>query len=280
MLGFIGNSSSPSRKPLVHRSMLRETSGMNPVKFFEITLVGNARKPQLTPATRGRLQPNGVSFFGISIETEDYLESPNTDSNITAQSAQDNKPSLDELFETTVDRFNQRAENPDQFSVEKNPNTSISKQESIINKATNFYRLDEIDDELLDTSEPSIVETQDCVMIVEDDIVIAGFLEHMLERRGFEVKLARDGRKASEMINAIEPPKLIILDIMLPFVDGFELINRIRSKSGWKTVPIMMLTSKTEERDVMRALESGANDYLFKPFQSRELIARVDRYMS
>ncbi len=253
---------------------------MNPVKFFDITIVGDARKPQLTPATRGRLQPSGVSFFGIAIDPEDYLEGRDADSSITAQSAQFTKPSLDELIETTVDRFNQRAENPDQFSVENDPNTGIPKQESIISKATNFHRLDEIDDELLDTSEPAIVETQDCVMIVEDDTVIAGFLEHMLERRGFDVKLARDGRKASEMIDEIEPPKLIILDIMLPFVDGFELINRIRDKSGWETVPIMMLTSKTEERDVMRALDSGANDYLFKPFQSRELIARVDRFMS
>ena len=93
------------------------------------------------------------------------------------------------------------------------------------------------------------------------------------------MRLAEDGRQATKMLEDTNPPKLVILDIMLPFIDGFELIKRIRNKPSWEKIPIMMLTSKTQERDIVRALDSGANDYIFKPFQSQELIARVDRFM-
>lgn len=115
------------------------------------------------------------------------------------------------------------------------------------------------------------------VLIVEDDQIIASLLDHLLKRRGFETHLAGDGQKALALLESLAPPELVMLDIMLPFVDGFELIQRIRAKAGWQDIPIIMLTSKAQERNVVRALDAGASDYVVKPFQPEELMARVRR---
>ena len=115
------------------------------------------------------------------------------------------------------------------------------------------------------------------IMMVEDDRIVSAMVEHLLVRQGFAVISIADGALASSMIDTIEPPALILLDVMLPFIDGFELISQIRKKAGWELVPVIMLTSKTQERNVVRALEAGANDYIVKPFLPQELIARVKR---
>jgi DNA-binding response OmpR family regulator len=81
------------------------------------------------------------------------------------------------------------------------------------------------------------------------------------------------------MIEEIVPPELILLDVMLPFIDGFELLEQIRSKQNWSNVPIIMLTSKAQEKNIVRALEAGADDYIVKPFQPEELVARVRRFV-
>lgn len=120
-------------------------------------------------------------------------------------------------------------------------------------------------------------ESQLRVIMVEDDRIVSAMVEHLLIRQGFAVTLVADGGLASSMIDTIEPPDLILLDVMLPFVDGFELISQIRKKAGWELVPVIMLTSKTQERSVVRALEAGADDYIVKPFLPQELIARVKR---
>jgi len=115
-------------------------------------------------------------------------------------------------------------------------------------------------------------------MVVEDDLIISALLKHMLARRGFEVHLASDGRQASAMVEELTaPPGLVMLDVMLPFVDGFDLITLIRNKQEWKDVPIIMLTSKAQEQNIVRALDAGATDYVVKPFQPEELMARVRR---
>ena len=120
---------------------------------------------------------------------------------------------------------------------------------------------------------------QPAIMVVEDDRIVSTLVEHLLLRRGFAVHLAADGRAATAMLDEIEPPRLVMLDVMLPYVDGFELIARIRAKDDWSKIPIIMLTSKTQERNVVRALEAGADDYIVKPFQPQELIARVKRFI-
>lgn len=119
-------------------------------------------------------------------------------------------------------------------------------------------------------------ESTQTVMVVEDDQIISSLLRHMLARRGFEVHLAMDGRQATQMVEELAvPPGLVMLDVMLPFVDGFDLITLMRSKNAWKDVPIIMLTSKAQEQNIVRALDAGATDYVVKPFQPEELMARV-----
>lgn len=100
----------------------------------------------------------------------------------------------------------------------------------------------------------------------------------MLEREQYRVSLMRDGRSARAFIESHAPPNLILLDVMLPFVDGFELVGLIRATAGWRFVPVIMLTAKTQEQDAVRALDAGANDYIHKPFAPNELLARVRRY--
>lgn len=117
-------------------------------------------------------------------------------------------------------------------------------------------------------------------MVVEDDKIVAKLLSHTLTHRGFDVEVAGDGRQAIENLDGEEIPKLVLLDIILPFADGFEVLTQIRARKGWKKVPIIMLTSKTQETSVVRAFEGGANDYLTKPFQLGELMVRINRFLN
>ena len=116
-------------------------------------------------------------------------------------------------------------------------------------------------------------------VVVEDDQIIVMLLEHMLSRRGFQVQTARDGRQALNFMETLPmPPELVLLDVMLPYLDGFELIRKIRQHATWKEVPIIMLTSKSQEQNIVRALDTGANDYMVKPFRPEELMARIRRF--
>ena len=117
------------------------------------------------------------------------------------------------------------------------------------------------------------------VLVVEDDQIIVMLLEHMLSRRGFKVQTARDGRQAADFVEtSLTPPALVLLDVMLPYLDGFELIKKIRQRATWTEVPIIMLTAKSQEQNIVRALDSGANDYVLKPFRPGELLARIRRF--
>jgi DNA-binding response OmpR family regulator len=116
------------------------------------------------------------------------------------------------------------------------------------------------------------------VLVVEDDEQISHLLQFMLKRDGFVVQLASDGRQAKDFIENHAPPSVVLLDVMLPFFDGFSLVAILRAQPAWKQTPIVMLTAKTQERDIVRALEAGANDYILKPFQPAELLARVRRF--
>jgi DNA-binding response OmpR family regulator len=114
-------------------------------------------------------------------------------------------------------------------------------------------------------------------LVVEDDEQIAYLLRFILEREGYRVELANDGRAAMELIGRIEPPALAMLDVMLPHADGYQLLGAIREQDAWKDVPVLMLTAKSQEKDIVRALDSGADDYLVKPFKPEELRARIKR---
>jgi len=118
------------------------------------------------------------------------------------------------------------------------------------------------------------------ILVIEDDEHIAQVLKFMLERQGYHVVHAADGRVACKHIeSAAGQPALVLLDVMLPYVDGFEIVHVMRSNAKWAAVPIVMLTAKTMERDIVRALDAGANDYIVKPFQPNELLARTRRFV-
>jgi len=132
------------------------------------------------------------------------------------------------------------------------------------------------------TNEQTLVavenQSQRKAFVVEDDQIIVTILEHLLTRRGYAVEIARDGRQATQYIDATETaPELVLLDVMLPYVDGFELIRKIREHPTWSRVPIIMLTAKSTEQHIVRALDNGANDYVVKPFRPGELMARIRR---
>ncbi|MGQ4877143.1 response regulator [Billgrantia sp. LNSP4103-1] len=117
------------------------------------------------------------------------------------------------------------------------------------------------------------------ILMVEDEEDIAFLIRFMLERQGFEVEHAADGRRAMQLLAEIAPVELALLDIMLPYHDGLEVLERLRGLPAWKDVPVIMLTAKARESDVVRALELGADDYVTKPFQPDELLARLRRFM-
>jgi len=112
------------------------------------------------------------------------------------------------------------------------------------------------------------------VLIVEDEAPLQELLAYNLERAGFAVGQAFDGDEASTMI-AERAPDLVLLDWMLPWTSGLELCRQLRRKPGTAHVPIIMLTARVEEADRLRGLDTGADDYVTKPFSIDELIARV-----
>jgi two-component system response regulator MtrA len=109
------------------------------------------------------------------------------------------------------------------------------------------------------------------VLIVDDDLALAEMLGIVLRNEGLEVTHVADGSSALGAFRDSRPD-LVLLDVMLPGVDGMEVCRRIRAESG---VPIVMLTARTDTLDVVVGLESGADDYVVKPFKPQELIARI-----
>ena len=114
-------------------------------------------------------------------------------------------------------------------------------------------------------------------LVVEDDDQIAHVLRFILEREGYEVHLALDGRTAQQLIGSMPPPAIAIMGVMLPHMDGYELLSRLRATAGWEAVPVILLTALSQEKDIVRGLEAGANEYLTRPFKPEELRARIRR---
>lgn len=112
------------------------------------------------------------------------------------------------------------------------------------------------------------------ILIVEDEPEIARIIQLALEKEGFSCRVSRDGLSALQAFQE-QQPDLIILDLMLPGLDGLEVCARIRQKPGSKDPYILMLTARGEEIDRVIGLSTGADDYLVKPFSPRELVARV-----
>jgi DNA-binding response OmpR family regulator len=112
------------------------------------------------------------------------------------------------------------------------------------------------------------------ILVVEDEPDILRLVVHHLEREGFRCRTAATGPDAVQAARA-HRPDLVVLDVMLPGLDGFEVCRRLRADPGTAGVPIIMLTAKSEEVDRVVGLELGADDYVVKPFSPKELVARV-----
>jgi DNA-binding response OmpR family regulator len=112
------------------------------------------------------------------------------------------------------------------------------------------------------------------VLVVEDDPDIAQLVVHYLDKAGFSTEVVASGRDALAAIVA-RPPDVLILDLMLPHVDGLEVCRLTRSNAATASIPIIMLTARGDESDRIVGLELGADDYLAKPFSPNELVARV-----
>lgn len=110
-----------------------------------------------------------------------------------------------------------------------------------------------------------------CVLLVDDEAALRDSLTYTLEREGYQVITAVDGHSAIKQFHK-QVPDIVLLDWMLPEVDGMEVCWRIRAFSN---VPIVMLTAKDQDMDKVRGLEAGADDYVIKPFNTRELLARI-----
>jgi two-component system response regulator MtrA len=109
------------------------------------------------------------------------------------------------------------------------------------------------------------------VLVVDDDQALSEMLGIVLRAEGYEALFCEDGSKAQAIFQETKPD-LILLDLMLPGIDGIEVCKQIRSESG---VPIVMLTARGDTLDIVKGLESGADDYIVKPFKPKELVARI-----
>lgn len=122
------------------------------------------------------------------------------------------------------------------------------------------------------------------VLIAEDDEDISRLLEAKLRGVGFEVTLVADGEACWEYLEGVDHdggpvPDLLVLDVMMPGMDGFQLLGRINESELLRDLPVLMLTARARESDVVRGLELGATDYVAKPFSVSEVAVRVDKLM-
>ena len=121
--------------------------------------------------------------------------------------------------------------------------------------------------------------TAKTILVCDDDELLVDLLDYRLTGRGFEVLIARDGGQALAMA-AERTPDAIVLDAMMPVLDGHQVLRRLRADAATSSIPVIMLTARKLERDIVGALELGANDYLVKPFIPEELMSRLTRLMA
>jgi DNA-binding response OmpR family regulator len=115
------------------------------------------------------------------------------------------------------------------------------------------------------------------ILLVEDDSDLVELVTHWLERDGYTVRSTADGRDALAQLAADPLPDLVLLDVMIPHVTGFEVLQKLRAESRTRDVPVVMMTSFSRERDVARGRELGANDYIIKPLMELDFLDRVAR---
>jgi two-component system phosphate regulon response regulator PhoB len=112
------------------------------------------------------------------------------------------------------------------------------------------------------------------VAVIEDEVDILEVLRHNLSREGYKVLTSRDGEEGLALVRK-EAPEIVLLDLMLPGLDGIEVCRRLKQDPVTRPIPVIMVTAKGEEADIVLGLGVGADDYITKPFSPRELVARV-----
>ena len=117
------------------------------------------------------------------------------------------------------------------------------------------------------------------VLICDDDPLLLELMEYRLRAKGYEVSKAADGAEALAKAK-IDGPDVIVLDAMMPKSDGFEVLTRVKADPALADISVIMLTARKGERDIVSALEKGADDYLVKPFIPEELLARLARVIA
>jgi DNA-binding response OmpR family regulator len=121
---------------------------------------------------------------------------------------------------------------------------------------------------------PTEPRTRPLVLVADDDRDILQLVSFRLERADYEVVQANDGEEALRLVKELRPD-LAVLDLMMPKLNGYEVIREIRRNEETKAIPVILLTARVQEADVARGFEAGADDYLKKPFSPQELRARV-----
>ncbi|MDQ4088186.1 MAG: response regulator [Pseudomonadota bacterium] len=116
------------------------------------------------------------------------------------------------------------------------------------------------------------------VLVCDDDPLLLDLVSHRLVSRGYQVVTAQDGAEALQRIGDAAPDALV-LDAMMPVVDGYEVLRRVREDPRTAALPVIMLTARRQEQDVLAALELGASDYIVKPFIPEELVVRLSRLL-
>ena len=117
------------------------------------------------------------------------------------------------------------------------------------------------------------------VLIVDDEPHIVISLEFLMKQEGYEIEVARDGKEALSALTDFQPD-LVLLDVMLPHHDGFEICQMIRENPEWESVKVIILTAKGRQSDITKGMALGADDYITKPFSTKELVQKVSEMLS
>ena len=117
------------------------------------------------------------------------------------------------------------------------------------------------------------------IVVAEDEPALGRLITFKLQRESYEVKWANNGGAALDLVRQ-EKPDIVLLDVMMPVLDGYQVLKKLKEDEDLKGIPVIMLTSKGQERDVVKGIELGANDYIVKPFRPAELVARVKRLLT
>jgi len=117
------------------------------------------------------------------------------------------------------------------------------------------------------------------ILSADDDPVVQQFVSAILNENGYEVYTATDGEQAVERARAVLPD-LMILDLIMPYRDGYDVLRLLKEAPETRSIPVIILSAKSKEEDIIRGLEGGADDFIIKPFNALELVARVRKVLS